>query len=357
MKRIPLSDCRSLLCSQGRTVWTNDGTLYCNWSHSGIRFSFTGSSLSLRIKSIPAKENERIHHPWLGVVLDDGDTLEAQMELAHPDGIYSLFQSEKKETHTITLIKLTENNVGKMELCAFLTDGEISAPPTQKAALRLEFIGDSITCGFGNMVNDANRAFFTQDENAWFSHAAIAARKLHAQVSLISCSGIALTEGIGNVSFPQHPMGYYYPWRDRFLDDTLKNPEPAAWDFRSYVPDVIVLNLGTNDSSIIALNKEEDRGIELFKQDYLQFLHMIREKNGPKPYIICALGSMDYFLYNDIQEAVKQFTTEHHDERIRCFKYHRIRPDEGIGACYHPYVTTQQRMGEEIADYIRNLLG
>ena len=337
-------------------MWAEDGTLFCNWSLSGIRFSFTGSSLSLQIRSIPATEEDRVHHPWMGVVLDDGDVPETQIELSKPEGIYSVFQSEKEERHTITLVKLTENNMGKMGLHAFLTDGRITAAPEAAAAIRLEFIGDSITCGFGNMVNDASRAFYAQEENAWYSHAAVAARILHAQTSLVSCSGIAVTAGLGNITFPLHPMGYYYPWRDRFLTDTLGKPEAEEWDFSGNIPDVIVLNLGTNDASIISLNREEDRGILQFKKDYMAFLQMIREKNGPHPYLICALGSMDYYLYPMILEAAEQYAKEHRDERIRCFRYHRIRPDEGIGACGHPYRTTQQRMGEEIADYIRRLV-
>lgn len=82
---------------------------------------------------------------------------------------------------------------------------------------------------------------------------------------------------------------------------------------------------------------------------------MIRECNGEKPWIICALGSMDYYLFDHIQRIAEKYSREHQDSRISCFKYGRIRFTDGLGACRHPYVTTQIRMGEEIAGYIEKL--
>ena len=82
---------------------------------------------------------------------------------------------------------------------------------------------------------------------------------------------------------------------------------------------------------------------------------MLRQYNGNTPHIICALGSLDYFLYDSIQNVAKQFQKDYQDNKISCFKYGRVRVNDGLGACRHPYVTTQIRMGEELAAYIKTL--
>lgn len=68
-----------------------------------------------------------------------------------------------------------------------------------KAVPGVEQEVNMMTAAFENMVNDPNRLFYSQDENGWMSHAAVAARRLHADFSVVSCSGIAVTEGIGTI--------------------------------------------------------------------------------------------------------------------------------------------------------------
>ena len=206
------------------------------------------------------------------------------------------------------------------------------------------------------MVKDANRMFYSVDENGWLAHPAVAARKLEAEFSVVSCSGIAISEGIGKFEYSLAPMSYYYPYCDRMaqeLEDT--DSHLILWDFENHIPDIIVLNLGTNDATVIDLNGDTQAGIAKFEKDYYAFLQMLRQYNGNTPHIICALGSLDYFLYDSIQNVAKQFQKDYQDNKISCFKYGRVRVNDGLGACRHPYVTTQIRMGEELAAYIKTL--
>ena len=303
--------------------------------------------------------------PWAAVFVDDGEEPVRYFEADRPDDVYPLLVFGEEEVHTVTIRKITENAKGKLCLMEFYTDGEIfesdedaeHGTGRRKDVLHLEFIGDSITCGFGNMVNDANRMFYSADENSWMAHPAVAARKLQADFSVIACSGIAATEGIGKFAYALPPMKYYYPYRDRMAQEMEGAvDEPVLWDFQEHVPDVIVLNLGTNDATVIDLNDDTKAGVEKFEKDYFEFLQLLRRYNGPSPWIICALGSLDYFLYDSIQKVAEQFVAAYQDDRISCFKYGRVRVNDGLGACRHPYVTTQVRMGEELAAYIRETL-
>lgn len=60
-------------------------------------------------------------------------------------------------------------------------------------------------------------------------------------------------------------------------------------------------------------------------------------------------------MFDNIRKVVAQYCEENQDIRISCFKYGRVRVNDGLGACRHPYVTTQMRMGEEMATYIEQL--
>ncbi len=371
MKKIRISECRDKLQTLGRTLPEEGGGLFCNWTCSGIRFGFRGSSLAVKIRAFSSAEQElnpmtavfgsRETWPWIAVFVDDGEEPVRYIETNREEDVYPILAFADEETHTVTIRKITENAKGKVCLKEFYAEGEILPPDgleeagqTGEKRLQLEFIGDSITCGFGNMVNDANRMFYSADENGWMSHAAVAARKLRADFSVVSCSGIAVTEGIGKFDYAIPPMGYYYPYCDRMAQELEgKTENPVLWDFQNHVPEVIVLNLGTNDATVIDLNGDTQEGIKKFEKDYYEFLRLLRKHNGYSPWIICALGSLDYFLYDSIQKVVREFKAEQEDERISCFKYGRVRVNDGLGACRHPYVTTQVRMGEELAEYIK----
>ena len=81
----------------------------------------------------------------------------------------------------------------------------------------------------------------------------------------------------------------------------------------------------------------------------------IRRLNGPETEIICALGSMNYYLYPEIEQAVRTLREQTGDRRIHSFRYRPMAPLDGYGAAGHPSGTTQRKMGQELADFIRSL--
>lgn len=367
MNVLNLKDCSEKMQRLGRIFDGENGEVFMNWTCSGLRFRFKGTCLIGELNALAGEEidinpldgttSSRKTWPYIAVFVDDKEESVRYFEINESEKNYLLFSSEKEESHTITIRKITENPKGKLCIRKLLTDGMIEKIEEDNKKLSIEFIGDSITCGFGNLSNERDRLFFSADENGWLSHAAIAARKLSADFSIISYSGIAITKGLGNIEWPAPSMTDLYPYTDRLMEEKHGVEEAfLKWDFEQFKPEVIVLNLGTNDATIIDLNEDILDGTEKFEEDYYKFLKMIREKNGNQPWIICALGSMDYFLFDHISKVAERFKRENKDQRIRCFKYGRIRLKDGYGACGHPNVITQKRMGNEIAEYINELL-
>ena len=358
------------LTYHGRTLIDSKGRLHLNWTCAGISFMYTGSYLIAEIEAEPGIEQDfrndnpfkqeivqRETWPYLAVFVDDSEDPVQRIEISNRTGSYTLFVTNQPGWHKITIRKLTENPKGKTAICSLAIDGEIKPVQSDDHRLRLEFIGDSITCGFGNATHIRDRAFYADEEDGWMSHAAIAGRILNAETSLISYSGIAIMPW-GNMPGPMPPaMKELYPYTDRLAEElTGQTTELTAWDFESHKPDVIILNLGTNDATVIEVKELGRSGMEVFEAAYYEFLQLLREKNGPDPWIICSLGTMDYFLYENICRAAKQFASDYSDKKVKCFKYSKIRFMDGIGASGHPNIKTHQRMGEEIAAFIRELL-
>ena len=367
MNILNMKDCSEKVQRLGRTFDGPNGEIFMNWTCSGLKFRFKGNCLIAQMDAFAGEETDinsidgttscRKTWPHAAVFIDDNVEPIKYFEINDNESSYLLFSSEKEETHIITICKITENPKGKLCISKFLIDGIIEKKEEDKKKISIEFIGDSITCGFGNLSSERDRLFFPADENGWLSHAAIAARILNADFNLISYSGIAITKGLGHTEWPAPSMTDLYPYTDRLLEEELGvDKDFEKWNFEKAKPDVIVLNLGTNDATVIDFNKNISRGIEKFEEDYYEFLKMLREKNGNIPWIICALGSMDYFLFDNICKVAERFASENNDLKIKCLKYGRIRFKDGYGACGHPSEITQLRMGNEIAEYINELL-
>lgn len=347
----------------GRTLYREeDQTLYFNWTASGIAVWFRGKTLLAEFAAMPGAEmdrnpmtgqtTQRPTWPWLAVVADNQENPDRKFEVARETSTQLLFHSDEEETHCIRLVKLTENGKGFLGLKALHMDGVLLPVPDLPPKKKILFIGDSITCGFGNAANDKDRPFFSQDEDGWMSHGAITARKLHMEEAILSSSGIAVTLFPG--WFHSWGMDDLLPYTDRILEEKLGLTQFTAWDFSRETPDYVVVNLGTNDAHAIQLMGEAE-GMALHRQKYMKFLGQLRADCGSHTRIICTLGSMDYYLYPEIQAAVAQYQQETGDKKISCFRYPKMFFQDPVGACGHPHIVTDEKMADAMAEYIRAL--
>lgn len=335
--------------------------VYFNWTNAGFRLKYTGTCLIADLEAICSIEEGtdtdtgnggRENWPCAAVFLDDDQEPERIFEVRKPKEKCLLFSADQVETHRITVRKITENNAGKLAISDMTGDGRISLYEEKGKKLKIEFIGDSITCGFGNLTEERERGFFPQDENGWLTYGAEAGRLLDAETTMISCSGITLADAPDKKIWPHPGMAHIYEYTDWFLEEKLGRNEKTKWDFRAHPKDMIVINLGTNDSVMmdVCCGKENT---ELFEHTYMEFLSFLRKVYGAGTWILCTLGPMDYFLYDNICCMVEKYRKETGDEKVGCFKFMKVRFSEGIGACAHPTLATHLRMGRELAEHIR----
>ena len=107
------------------------------------------------------------------------------------------------------------------------------------------------------------------------------------------------------------------------------------WDFSQYQPELIVVNLGTNDNSYT--KGDPDKCAE-FEKGYVNFLKEIRAKN-PNSEILCTLGIMGQELYPSITDAVDTYKTETGDSKVSVFQFSvQDSENNGYAVDYHPSV-------------------
>lgn len=364
MKKVEIKNIVNIIHRLGRTYQdTETGILYFNWTCSGLELIFRGTCLiaSLYAQSgveverevVSGNMEERTIWPWVSVFLDEEEVPYRRFEISKAEDTQLIFQSETEETHRIRIVKITENLKGGLGIDHFFMDGEILPRINRPGRRKIEFIGDSITCGFGNETKERDRLFYSAEENGWLSHAAVAARMLDMDWNMVCVSGICL--GKRDVIPLPYAMNELYSYTDRILEDRLKKNVYREWDFASNSSDYVVLNLGTNDATGIIGAVDPEQEERKFHGEYYGFLKLLRKYNGADTRIICALGSMDYYLYHHIVEVVTEYRNDTGDDRITCFRYPKIDFMDPLGACAHPHVITHEKMAKALVEYIKML--
>lgn len=351
-----------LVKTHGRTFYDEERkAFFCNWSCSGFTVRFVGKKLKIKVISfadqipgMPGMPTPPPDWPCVGAVEDDQLVYRHECKELPEDGEWlTVWESDRTKTVDIRIVKLSENSRGKLGITEVEIDGEVVKVTGKKKPV-IEIVGDSITCGFGNEAPNNSFEFKTSEENGWISYAALGARELDCEFSMICESGISAAKP-EHPMFPMHAMEDIYGLRDELFDKKF-GKEPVKWDFEKNHNDVVVVNLGTNDSNPIRFYRDfkDVEGMERwFKSRYREFIKQVRALNGPDTYIICSLGSMDYYLYEHIAAVVEEFKAAG-DKRIIAFKYVAINiMTEGYGAAGHPSAKTHERMGKELAACIR----
>lgn len=338
----------------GRTMVTDD-MLWLAFSGSGAEFTVSGTKAEIVIAGDdnaekPDNEDDKARI----AVYVNGERVVDDM-IDHAEETYTVFESEAPAECDIKIVKLSET---AMSTCAVksitVEGGEIK--PAEKKEHFIEFVGDSITCGYG--VDDENRDhhFSTKTEDVTKTYAYKTAEALNADYSMVSISGYGIISGYsdGKKKVANQQLPKYYD-KLGFSYGTFKGKKVSSesWDFTGYTPDVIVVNLGTNDESYT--KNKEDR-IKDYTDSYVEFLKTIRS-NNPDSQIICTLGIMGSGLYPYVEQAVQNYTEETGDTKVCAMPFDVQSPDDGYAADWHPTDATHTKAAEKLTAEIKSVMG
>lgn len=347
----------------GRTLY-RDGILWLALSGSGIEFDFSGTGLSVTILGddnvTAGAEQARI-----AIYMDDMRIIDDM--IVTPQKTYSVIENSPAAgsslsgknpadaKHRIRIIKLTEAPMSVFGIKELLVNNDAVLSPTADKALKLEFIGDSITCGYGVDDEDPNHAFSTKTEDVTKAYAYLTARTLDADYSMVSYSGYGVYSGYteGDERYVEELVPPYYPLVGYSRGTVNGKPVTSAdWDFSSYVPQLIVINLGTNDDSYCRDVPERQEEFVLY---YKNFLKLVHEKN-PDAYLLCTYGLMNTRLTPFIEKAVSFYTKETAHSRISFLPLPMQTEADGYAADYHPHPGTHRKTAEIVSGRIREIL-
>lgn len=336
----------------GRTLWYSN-IRYLNYSCSAIEFTFTGTRAQARLWT-DSHKYEDSQKAWMAVFINGEETPSKRFPLEQEEMIYMLYEGEEVKEITLRLVKYSEAAFGKVGVKEITTDGPLFPKLAPKKQRKLEFIGDSITCGYGNEGIWNVDSFSTTEENPWEAYAAVTARALGADYHLISWSGIGIISNWTDQEEPNNDwlMPNLYPYTDKAMDLALNMPELEIWDHSRFIPDCIIINLGTNDSSY---TKDIPERVEDFGRAYYKFIKNVR-KNNPQSKILCTLGAMGQNLCPEIKRQVELLQLEGEDQ-LYFMEFEVQDVKDGIGSDWHPSKTTHQKMAAKLVAGISRITG
>lgn len=250
----------------GRWEKSASGAYTSNWGGAYLITKFTGTSIDVTFESprtfdyvIDGVKSTRWN--W-----DNRSTITLSAEGSGP---HTLQIATNWEDNKLPILRLKPQ------------DGHKTLPPDPRPLV--EFIGDSITAG-----HSANGAL---NDYAW-----LVAEKMGADHTQIAVSGIALMNGVHHPNGPWPGMdNLYFKTRSGLDCQDMACANNPPWNFSTYTPKLIVINLGTNDAFLKVPAAD-------FQARYKDFLAAVRDRHPNAE--IAALGTFGGHYLKETEAAV-----------------------------------------------------
>ncbi|ORX59320.1 hypothetical protein BCR36DRAFT_317432 [Piromyces finnis] len=329
------------------------GFLWFGLTDSGIEYKFTGkqTTIDLEVDGDPARFK----------IFTDGELYSVTL-LSKKEEVDIVF--DEASEHVVSLIKISECAQSTVRIYGIKSDSD-KIEPTSANSKKIEFIGDSITCAYGVDGTDKD-TFSTKNEDGTKSFAYKVAKKFNADYSMVSYSGFGIISGYtvdgerNTISaLPQYydKLGFSY-W-NQFGSD-ITQIKTVSWNSEDFIPDLIVINLGTNDNSYmqgIKSSEKKKSEVAAFVAEYQEFIGKIRS-TYPDSEILCTLGIMGQELYPQVEEAVNNYKAETGDEKVNAFKFNvQNIAKNGKAVDWHPAHQSHVEAAYELIEEIETLYG
>lgn len=228
----------------------SETAINADWSASGIEFTATCEG-DMTFGVVTNKS------AYFRAYVDDEEWMNGESPYFTVNGQGQIVLKDiPNGTHDIKVIKVTGYTLATAAFTQVTLTGTISEEAPEDKELYIEFIGDSITCGWGT-IGTHDGKYNSQDATLAYSY--LLAEELDADYSMTALSGQGICWGNPGV-----PTAFRYAC---YAKDSTNE-----YDFARKA-DLVILNIGTNDET-----KEVD--INKFEEDLVALIRYAKEKNG-----------------------------------------------------------------------------
>ena len=316
----------------GRFDLTTPAAPAFDWSYSCISAKFQGTSCSVKLGGISKYFDLYIDGVKTGSLKSTNGGLETlPVASGLNDGV-----------HTVALYRRDEASKGLNTFQGFVLDsGKALVAPDARPCRKLEFIGDSFTCGYGDEAA-LGTTFSYATENAAITYAAQMARHYNADCAVTAWSGKGMVRNYGApTQTSPDPMPYYY---GRTCGSVATNNYSFTWQ-----PDVVVVALGINDFSTTPYPSQAQ-----YCGGYSNFVKTLRG-HYPRADIICTyLSSMGGNASSYIQAVVN--TSGDSKVHFASVSYTLLNPSD-LGTDYHPNASGQTKIANAFIPVFDRIMG
>jgi lysophospholipase L1-like esterase len=323
-----------------------------------IKANFEGPSIDVVIKDYALGGAQTTN--YYTVLIDNA--VYKVIEVNATDTLYRVARNLSDAVHSIEIFKRTEAQVGRSSFKGFCLqiNKQLTAAGAQLTR-NIEFIGDSYTCGYGNELSIAapptgnpNTGFHSINENNYNAWGAIIARDLNATYHCTAYSGRGLYRNNSGSTVGTLPAIY---------GRTNPDNASATWTTSNYIPDVVIIHLGTNDFAPEQTATPSMVDSTAFVDTYIDFITTLRGYY-PTAKIICIRPNSETDYYPVGFKTLTRITsymhavTDHFIGNDANVFYFALTPQSPpYGEDWHPSAGTHQSMAIQIESFIRTKMG
>ncbi len=339
------------------------------WTGSGIELNVRASELWVELEV-----DYDCHEQWLSVLINGAHVSRQMLVRGHHE--ICLFRNmNPQEVKNVRLVKdvqaMSDDEGAQLLIHGVSTDGQFL--PVEERPYKLEFIGDSITSGEGTIGAKKEWDWIPMFFSGVHDYAMLVSDACDAECHIISQSGWGTLTGWDND--PRHVL----PARYEKVCGVLKGERNMAlgagddYDFSVWQPDVIVVNLGTNDMSAFDQPEwRDDETGETFQQHknadgsfrredalrleqaVIDFLGKLRSYH-PDAHLLWVYGMLGSPLIRLLEHAVFTYCERSGDKNAAFLLLPDTTP-ETVGSREHPGQKSHEAAAKVLSDYIRAFL-
>lgn len=248
--------------------------------------------------------------------------------------------------HRVRVDVVSEGQGAPTSLGGFYADAGTRALPLPPRKRQIEFIGDSLTVGYGNTsaTRDCSAADVWATTDTSQGIAPRVARHFEADYQVNAISGRGIVRNYGGAAADTVPQAYPFT----LFDKAARNEDP------SWSPELIVIGLGTNDFSTSLKAGERWKTREALRADfeatYIGFVQQLRARYPHASFLLWATNGAE----GEIATAVVRVAARLDAAGDRRISMLRIDDIAMSGCNYHPNVAEDDMMARMIIGTIES---